>query len=188
MENTTNEVVPKKNKSSIIKIVVLVLVVALIVSYFVFFKDLLNRTYSAVFLDNNEVYFGKISTQGKNYIKLKDVYYLRVTYTTKQDDKGQQYQEPNYQIVKMGTEMHGPKDIMDITREHVLFLQPLAKDSQVLAVIDAYKKNSQLPSVPQAGNQTQGQTQPQTQQPTTQLPGTYGVEQPSTGTNTNTQK
>lgn len=184
MENTTNEVVPKKNKSSIIKIVVLVLVVALIVSYFVFFKDLLNRTYSAVFLDNNEVYFGKISTQGKNYIKLKDVYYLRVTYTTKQDDKGQQYQEPNYQIVKMGTEMHGPKDTMDIVTEHVLFIQPLAKDSQVLTVIDSYKKAAQIPTIPQASNTTtnQEQTNTQTPPPTTQIPGTYGVEQPTTNT------
>lgn len=184
MENTINEGAKKKNRTSIILIIIAIAIVAFIIIYFAFLKDVLNKTYDAVFLDNNEVYFGKISSQGGNYIKLKDVYYLRVTYTTKTDDKGQQYQEPNYQIVKMGTEMHGPKDIMDITREHVLFLQPLAKDSQVLAVIDAYKKNSQLPSVPQAGNQTQGQTQPQTQQPTTQLPGTYGVEQPSTGTNT----
>lgn len=181
MENTTNEVVQKKNKSSIITLIIAILVIALAVSYFVFFKDLLNKTYNAVFLDNNEVYFGKISSKNGDYIKLKDVFYLRVTYTVKKDDKGQDYQEPNYQIVKMGTEMHGPKDNMDISKEHVLFTQPLASDSQVLDVIDSYKKSSQLPSIPQSQEGTTNQNT-QTEQPATQIPGTYGVEQPATQT------
>lgn len=177
-----NEVVQKKNKSSIFTIVIAVLVIALVVSYFAFFKDLLNRTYNAVFLDNNEVYFGKISSKNGEYIKLKDVYYLRVTYTVKQDEQGQQYQEPNYQIVKMGTEMHGPKDNMDIVRSHVLFTQPLDSSSQVLSVIDSYKKAGQLPSVPQANVDTTGQQPVTNTETTTQIPGTYGVQQPATVT------
>ena len=181
MENTTNEgVQKKKNKASVISIIVIVLVVALIIVYFAFLKDLLNKTYSAVFLDNNEVYFGKISSKGGDYIRLKDVYYLRVTYTTKTDDKGQEYQEPNYQIVKMGTEMHGPKDMMDITRDHMLFMQPLAKDSQVLAVINSYKAASQLPSAPQSQYGYNGYNQEQEVVGATSTPASsYGTQQPA---------
>src|SRR5580704_1073814 len=34
--------------------------------------------YSAVFLTNGQVYFGKLSDANKNYVKLTDIFYLQV--------------------------------------------------------------------------------------------------------------
>lgn len=166
MENKSE--VSKKNKSSIIAIIVVAIVAVLLAAYFFFFKDMLNKTYKAVFLDNNEVYFGKMSRKDGNYVNLKDVYYLQITQTTKQDANGQAYQEPGYNIIKMGTEIHGPKNEMEIPKEHILFMQDLDKTSNVLKVIQQYGAQSQLQQAPQA--QTPVTNTPVTNTPVTNTP------------------
>lgn len=90
--------------------------------------------YQAVFLSNNQVYFGKLSRAKSDYPVLRDVYYLQVT-------QGLQPQSPNQQLqlVKLGNEIHGPSDEMRINREHILFYENLKADSQVVRAIEAFK-------------------------------------------------
>ena len=95
--------------------------------------------YQAVFLTNNQVYFGKLATASGDYVTLKDIFYLQV---------GQPLQpsqpNSNVNLVKLGGELHGPTDQMKINREHILFIEDLKSDSQVMKGIEQYKA-SQTP-------------------------------------------
>ncbi len=98
--------------------------------------------YQAVFLTNNQVYFGKLSSPKSDYPVLRDIFYLQVTQTLQpQDPKvpppagGQQIQ-----LVKLGNELHGPIDEMKINKDQILFIEDLKPDSQVVKAIEAFKQ------------------------------------------------
>ena len=91
-------------------------------------------TYQAVFLTNNQVYFGKLAKQNSQYPVLTDIYYLRVTQPLQPSDPN-----PNINLVKLGDELHGPIDKMEINREQILFIEDLKPDSQVVRAIKDYK-------------------------------------------------
>jgi len=89
--------------------------------------------YQAVFLSNNQVYFGKLSNQSGKYPVLTDIYYLRVTQPLQPSDPN-----PNINLVKLGDELHGPSDKMEINRDQILFVEDLKPDSQVVTAIKDY--------------------------------------------------
>ncbi len=95
--------------------------------------------YQAVFLNSSDgqVYFGKLSVQNKDYYKLTDIYYVRVQ--TVQPDKNTTAQQ-NISLAKLGSEIHGPEDVMYIRAEHVMFWENLKEDGQVVKAITEYKK------------------------------------------------
>lgn len=97
--------------------------------------------YQAVFLTNNQVYFGKVQNPNSQYVMLSDIYYLQVT---------QQLQPPtdaqaqSLQLVKLGNELHGPTDEMQINRDQVMFIENLKDDSNIVKTIrdfQAQQKN-----------------------------------------------
>jgi len=104
--------------------------------------------YQAVFLTNGQVYFGKVAAQDPENVTLKDIYYLQVqqqvqptgsassTTTQASTDQNQ-----NVQLVKLGSEIHGPADEMRINRQQVLFVEDLKSDSKVVTAIHNYQKN-----------------------------------------------
>lgn len=96
---------------------------------------LVDDNYKAVFLTNDQVYFGQVSGIDKPYVTLKDIFYLQV---------GQPLQpsEPasNVNLIKLGGELHGPQDLMTINRDHILFIEDLQSDSQVVQAITRYKE------------------------------------------------
>lgn len=94
-----------------------------------------SNKYQAVFLTNNQVYFGKLSKSGSKYPVLRDIYYLRVTQALQPSNPAQQIN-----LVKLGGELHGPEDEMRINREQILFVEDLKADSQVVTAINDYKK------------------------------------------------
>lgn len=93
--------------------------------------------YQAVFLDNNQVYFGKLTNAASVYPALKDIFYLRVTQRLQPPDGGEAV--PDINLVKLGTELHGPSDEMRINREHILFIEDLKPDSEVTKAINNFK-------------------------------------------------
>lgn len=96
-------------------------------------------TYQAVFLSNNQVYFGKLSNRSGQYTVLNDIYYLRIAQPL-QPKPGAQQPTPDISLVKLGGELHGPTDKMEINRDHILFIEDLKVDSQVVSAINAYKQ------------------------------------------------
>lgn len=98
------------------------------------------RDYQAIFLTNNQVYFGKVANPNAQYMVLTDIYYLQVT---------QQLQPPtdrpvqNLQLVKLGNELHGPTDEMRINRDQILFIEDLKDDSNIVKTIRDFKAKSE---------------------------------------------
>lgn len=101
--------------------------------------------YQAVFFTNGQVYFGKLSPLNSDYFKLTDIYYLQSNQsdTASADSKNPQQtntdQNANVQLIKLGSEIHGPEDEMVISRDQVLFFENLKSDGKVSKSIDQYQ-------------------------------------------------
>ncbi|MEK7566847.1 MAG: hypothetical protein AAB527_01815 [Patescibacteria group bacterium] len=94
--------------------------------------------YQAVFLDNNQVYFGKLSRENSGYAVLRDIYYLRLGQTLQPPTSANQI--PDVNLVKLGTELHGPEDEMRINKEHIIFIEDLKDDSQIVQGIKSFQE------------------------------------------------
>lgn len=104
-------------------------------------KQSLNAdSYYAVFLTNNQVYFGHLSDVNDQYVTLKNIYYLQLAKPLQStDSKDTQTLEDNNKsqltLIKLGKELHGPKDQMTINRDSVTFFEELTGDSKVVQTI-----------------------------------------------------
>lgn len=99
--------------------------------------------YQAVFLTNGQVYFGKLKIQNGGYMVLSDIYYLQTK--TKADDGGDVQaaagkDDVGLEVVKLGSEIHGPLDKMIINKDQVLFFENLKNDGSLTKTIEADKK------------------------------------------------
>ena len=104
--------------------------------------------YSAVFLSNNQVYFGKVSDLNSEFATLKEVYYLKVQNSLVPPQEGdvkvegqeaQPQQKNELTLIKMGNELHGPTDEIKINNKHILYIEALKTDSKVVKAISDYK-------------------------------------------------
>ena len=92
------------------------------------------NTYQAVFLSGGQVYFGRLGGRGDDIYVLSDVYYLS------EPREG----NPKGQLVKRGTELHGPRDPMIIPAGQVLLIENLRDDSEVVQAIKRNKAGEPL--------------------------------------------
>ncbi len=151
---------PRKRRFPLVPFVILVLLIVAGIGFWKWFKrpaeDIVsalsseqagekpaadsNGVYQAVFLDNGQVYFGKLENRdwdGENdLIRLTEVFYLEFRANPQTGDPSA---SSDVSLLKLGNEMHGPEDAMDINRDHVLFIEDLKGDSKVVQAISAYK-------------------------------------------------
>jgi len=100
--------------------------------------------YQAVFMDNGQVFFGKLERTGSAYPLLRDVYYIGRQ--TSPDGK----QVANI-LVKRGSEWHGP-DYMYINKQHIVIIEPISPTSRVAQLIkEAKAQQPQQTSQPSEG-------------------------------------
>lgn len=92
--------------------------------------------YQAVFLTNNQTYFGKIKAINGDSINLSNIYYLQNQQSTNQNNN----QQPN--LVKLGSEVHGPEDTMHISRSQLLYWENLKSDSQITKAINSFQNKN----------------------------------------------
>lgn len=90
--------------------------------------------YQAVFLDNGQVYFGKLEKTRDTFYTLTDVFYLQSNVAVEQAS--------NLSLTKLGSEAHGPEDRMQINADHILFIENMKNDSKVVQAIEDYKSKS----------------------------------------------
>lgn len=97
--------------------------------------------YKAVFLVNNQVYFGKIGNSiNSQFVSLEDVYYLQVQQQIQPVSKDKNATaQPNISLIKLGGELHGPTDTMQINRDQILLIEDLRTDSNLVAAIASYQ-------------------------------------------------
>jgi hypothetical protein len=91
--------------------------------------------WQAVFLENNQVYFGKLTDTSDAYVTLTNVFYLRAGDTLGADKTAQ-----NINLVKLGGEFHRPDDAIFIPKAKILFWENLADTSPVTKTIISSKK------------------------------------------------
>lgn len=111
--------------------------------------------YQAVFLSNGQVYFGQLKSEKGDYALLSNIYYLQQVNVPVQqtapapstkDDKGNLIQpqvpatQPDTRLVKLGSELHGPEDMMYIAKSQILFYEDLKDDSRVVQAIRVFEK------------------------------------------------
>ncbi len=96
-------------------------------------------TWQAVFLSNSTVYFGRVNSSGGQWLVMHDIYYLQRAQTPQPSGTPEeQASQGKLVLIKLGNELHGPQDTMRINRDHVVFIEDLKSDSQVVKAIDKY--------------------------------------------------
>jgi hypothetical protein len=95
-------------------------------------------TRQAVFLTNGQVYFGDLKKQDSNYLYLTDIYYLKSYDPTNPTTSSQKIA-----LVKLGNELHGPEDAMQIERLQVLYWENMRPNSKINLAIDKYEAGKQ---------------------------------------------
>jgi hypothetical protein len=88
--------------------------------------------YSAVLLDNNQLYYGKLMNAGSNFPELTDVYYI-------QSQVNQETKAVTSVLVRRGNEVHGP-DRMFLNEHHIVLIEPVGTNSKVAQLIEADKQ------------------------------------------------
>ena len=84
-------------------------------------------TFQAVLLDNNQVFYGKLSGLGTAYPKMTDVYYIVTT-------PDAQTKQVKHVLVKRGKELHGPTETF-FNRRHIVMIEPVSPSSDVARLI-----------------------------------------------------
>ena len=138
--------IPRKRRKRILLGIVLVVVVVFIVWQALVYAGVAlsgfpwvsSSDWQAVFLANNQVYFGHLSSAGRDYAVLKDIFYLSVAQPNQPLQQGASVPGPTLNLVKLGGELHGPQDTMYIPNNQIMFWENLKKDSQVVKAIDAF--------------------------------------------------
>jgi hypothetical protein len=87
----------------------------------------LNTPYQAVALMNGQVFFGRTEGLEKDYVVLRDVFYI-------QGRQSPGTQQISNVLVKRGGEAHGP-DRMIINRQQLLLIEPVSENSQIAKLI-----------------------------------------------------
>ena len=119
-------------------------------------KYITAKQYQAVFLNNGQVYFGKIKSMDSKIVILDDVFYIEAQNATNTTAASN-----NYTLRKLGTsELHSPEDRMVISRDQVTFWENIKDTGRVVTAIKQYKQN------PNAANQVQSQSDTGAQTPT----------------------
>ncbi|MDQ5988388.1 MAG: hypothetical protein CSYNP_04148 [Syntrophus sp. SKADARSKE-3] len=83
--------------------------------------------YQAIFLDNGQVFFGKLEGGSADNPLLTDVYYIQ-----RQEDPATK--QVRNVLIKRGSELHGP-DVMYINARHIVVIESITPDSKVAQLI-----------------------------------------------------
>lgn len=102
--------------------------------------ELNNDRIKAVFLDNGQVYFGKLKAVSQQFAALEEPYYLeRRTVLQESVEEGQEAStEERISLTALGGEglqIHGPERAMYIPWETILYIENLRDDSEVIRLI-----------------------------------------------------
>lgn len=129
----------------ILKLLVIIFIFGLVISLGFFGKSKMGSifekkdAYTAVFLLNGQVYFGKLVKNTDDEIVLNNVYYLQVGAA---DGLGANntLNQTRFNLIKLGNELHGPTDELFINKAQITFYEYLRSDSKVVESIKNYTK------------------------------------------------
>ncbi|NMB48770.1 hypothetical protein GYA13_05060 [Candidatus Kuenenbacteria bacterium] len=119
----------------------LVAVVAIVTAVVVFWpskEGVYSRDkWQAVFLNNNQVFFGHVTGEDNGHLILKDIYYPQKPLTLQQPTE----EQPNdFTLVKFGKEIYGTEDQMVINKDNILYVADIKEESKIVAAIKKYQE------------------------------------------------
>lgn len=134
-----------KKRVVAVSVGVIIIVAIVVFAVLSFYKSnvasLINTSeYQAVFFTNGQVYFGKLQSPNGNYMKLTDIFYLQTSTDPTNPQQTSTDPSANVQLIKLGSEIHGPDDEMVINRDQVLFFENLKPGGKVSQSIATYQK------------------------------------------------
>ena len=139
----------KKEANPMFKQAFLIIIMLLFIFViYLFFKSNNNSDYKevnisykwyAVKLLNDEIYYGEIGDISVDPILIKNVYYNYDQINDPEEAK-KETGISNLRLVKRGKETHGPDGTMNVIRDQVVYMEPLAEGSKVLKAILEYEK------------------------------------------------
>lgn len=98
-------------------------------------NEIRTDAYSAIFLTNGQVYFGRIVANSSKEMVLNNVYYLQTNAPQGENALSQS----TFSLVKLGNEVHGPTDELFVNRDQIIFYEYLRADSKLVESIRNYK-------------------------------------------------
>lgn len=123
-----------EHQKRVISILLGIVILVVLLGWFGNFGNGIDEnTYQAVFLDNNQIYFGKLSKVSGPYLMLEDIYYMR---------ENPKEAKTDLTLLKYGEEIHQPQDVMFINRDHVLLWQNLKPEGKMVQLIYQQKLQS----------------------------------------------
>jgi archaellum biogenesis protein FlaJ (TadC family) len=129
----------KKSKSLAYRasMILIALAVVFLISALIFSRTKTAKTgiRQAVFTTTGRIYFGYVKDKSANMVEIRDAYYLnnmQSLTSSKPEDK--------ISLIRMGSEIYKPDNIITINSEHIVFIQDLNPDSQINAAIFASKQ------------------------------------------------
>ena len=93
-------------------------------------------SWQAIFLTNDQTYFGQVVSENSDSVVIKNIYYLQDIINLHQ---GAEQIPKDFSLIKLGNEVHGPYDEMRINREHILFVEDLTEDAKIVEAINKYE-------------------------------------------------
>lgn len=97
----------------------------------------LGDRYQAVFLNNDQMYFGKLKNTTGEYLRLEQAYQTRQTQLPADATEEQKKAASgNVSLVKVGNLVYGPENVLMIRSDNVMFWQDLADDSKITKAIE----------------------------------------------------
>lgn len=96
--------------------------------------------FQAVFLNNGQIYFGKLSNFNDTSFKLTNIYYPQAQSTDKEEETSTQNAQSGIQLIRLGDEVHGPESEMFISKDQILYYENLKSDSKVSQLIQQNEK------------------------------------------------
>lgn len=134
----------KLSKRSLIVAIVIVILVAVggwFAFRFIAYAGIDTSRYQAVYLDNDNVYFGKVEILLNGDILLNDVFRVQAAEGSAGTNQNANAQAAaDIRLIKPGNELHAPDDKMLIGREKILFIENLKTDGKVTNAITEYQK------------------------------------------------
>ena len=105
------------------------------------------KRYQAVYLTNDNVYFGKVQVLLNGDLFVTDVFRVQAATSSGDDagvaDNSASNTTGDIRLIKPGKELHAPDDTMLIKRNNILFIENLQTDGSVTqAIVDYHKQNS----------------------------------------------
>lgn len=152
-------------------------------------KYIATSKYQAVFLQNGQVYFGKIASLNSKVLNLQSVFYLNSQNTSATTDTNKDNTASNqFTLVKLGCELHGPYDQMVVNRDQVTFWENLKDDGQVVKTIKEWAKQNPNGQKCSDTSSSSNQSGASTQNTSSTGTGTNTTTNSSTNTTTNKQQ